>query len=808
MNLNEILDWGIRILGGLAALLALGVFVILLGKLGDIFSWLGKTVWGLIRWIGLLLRSPRQTLLASVEHSTLLAFAIFPFTWLYEKLWLRPKLKRLGPRPGLAKAQVVDRPTDCVPPRPIPAALADLMRQWQADDFDLQPIADLPGSQVYPLSVFMHEELAGAAPGAYAVEPARPREDGRLRWRVAMWRGPGNNDVPEGELTALRDLLDLGMPSFERRHVLGLEFDEAEFFAWWTQHHFNAASEMNLPGWLRVSELTIAYCEAHRYPIWRFAHENPREEDRRHWREGLIAVLAAYHEAVLYARFMASDTRSSARACLWREEVAGRYRPLSSPSRNWTTFKLTKTPEEWNVIMNGWIKETQPIRLIDLLQTEAGVDALVNRLEPKLMPAYTRKDLAQSGVDWPRWVWADVGTDPVCLLLGKDEHETARIRFPSCWTANPSWGGYGLLHFKHGRLKVTNAEGLSGLIDMDGRFTVPCQHAYLDERLGDGNAYEVADRLVLDSRGEVLCDLIDGDGQRINPPGLKVLASTLHANGCVVTTENSDGPLRLDWMDASGSIRDGVKIVPANGLRWLSVWDASERRRPVQSPENGLWGYLDETGTVAIQPQFKAVGSFRQGIALASNSPDKFGLIDPMGNWLLPPRWANIWPESRQCHVVEDDLGRIGAINPQGKIIVPLRQRSEILAEQTESANASWQEENLLVDAVMRQWRRALKIRVDAAIQAGSLATLEGLFDPDASQSDLQQTGLWYLRVSVTQDQIKGILQPKAGETGHIFTQYPVSLSTFDLSVEAPVAGLAAKPDAIIGVPWKDLAPD
>jgi hypothetical protein len=107
----------------------------------------------------------------------------------------------------------------------------------------------------------------------------------------------------------------------------------------------------------------------------------------------------------------------------------------------------------------------------------------------------------------------------------------------------------------------------------------------------------------------------------------------------------------------------------------------------------------------------------------------------------------------------------------------------------------------------MRQWRQStLRKHVDAAKTQDSLASLEGVFDSNARTRDLIEAGVWFRTVRVLRDKSDGLLQPKAGESGRIYAEYPVSLSIFDLSVEAPVAGLASAPQAIVGVPWRNLA--
>lgn len=95
---------------------------------------------------------------------------------------------------------------------------------------------------------------------------------------------------------------------------------------------------------------------------------------------------------------------------------------------------------------------------------------------------------------------------------------------------------------------------------------------------------------------------------------------------------------------------------------------------------------------------------------------------------------------------------------------------------------------------------------MDEAKTQDSLASLEGVFDSNALTRDLEEAGVWFMPIRLLRDKSESLLHPKAGETGRIFAEYPVSLSIFDLSVEAPVEGLASAPQAIVGVQWRDLA--
>jgi hypothetical protein len=227
MNWADLLDWTLRILGGLASLLVLVLFVTLLVIIGKVFAWLGKAAWSLAKWVARRVRSPLQALLEAVDHSALFAFALFPFTWLYEKLWLRPRLKWLSRQrnpgqpsgdhkqstgwpepppwneaPSLASL-TRDAPSRPVPAKlPVPAQLTELLRLWETG-FDIQPIRDLPGSESFYMSYYVYPQLW--EPDAPSILVTKPFDD-QPRWRLAM---------PSG------------------KDVLCIEIDEAEFLAWW-----------------------------------------------------------------------------------------------------------------------------------------------------------------------------------------------------------------------------------------------------------------------------------------------------------------------------------------------------------------------------------------------------------------------------------------------------------------------------------------------------------------------------------------------------------------------------------------------
>ena len=94
--------------------------------------------------------------------------------------------------------------------------------------------------------------------------------------------------------------------------------------------------------------------------------------------------------------------------------------------------------------------------------------------------------------------------------------------------------------------------------------------------------------------------------------------------------------------------------------------------------KDGLWGYLDMGGAVAIAPQFTEAGSFREGVAAVKVS-GKYGYIDRTGKELLLPSYADagyslhgLLPVARWKKTDGVDALRWGLINHQGEVVLPL----------------------------------------------------------------------------------------------------------------------------------------
>ena len=598
-------------------------------------------------------------------------------------------------------------------------------------------------------------------------------------------------------------------------------------------------------GIFRLSQIIEKFCDENRYPLWRFNFEHHEESSIQTWCDGFATALADWTEVLVWQEKW-PDADAITIHLSEGEYRASKLR-IHQPSRDIWTLELDSDEEIHEKT------EVGPVKLKKLLQSQKGIDALIYRLDKKCIAPYNAIDIPLLADETARnrmvWTWANQQSHPVALSwpdfsgLMHDDN-TPPVLFPRAWGAlEKCWSGcYGPLRLQGGHsIIVTNEAGKSGVIqlrdvfdpllgDVAGYWMQPCTWGYLHGSSGDVPVCEAAQNLVPDSRGEVVCDLINAaTGKRLNPDGIKVLTGTLEENGCIAINEATEGaaPKRVDRMNLVGELlhKTGVPAT-AGDLRWKDIWETWEGFQPVQSPQTNLWGFIDDkTGAVAITPQFADVGHFNQGLARAwpADDREKMGLINQQGHWFIPPVWRRIYPQKRRYFVVQDMNDCWGAIDERSNIITAIRPRQSWLAEPAildimsekryQVRNNPWQktteerERDILIEGIERHWHEKIRQWVIAAITTPpyTLAALEGVFDSDAPERDLRTAGIWGIKVRVLNDKTDGILQVLAGETGYIGTFHPVGLSCFDLSLETPIHGLPSHPEAVIGIPWKHL---
>lgn len=614
--------------------------------------------------------------------------------------------------------------------------------------------------------------------------------------------------------------------------------------------------ELTVHGIWALAQAVHGFCDKQRYPLWRFTHENHDDAAIAAWQQSFIAALADWLEVRLWVEEYERDGGVSLLVHLSEREFLCCERRPRKPSRHLWTLELEPHSPRSEPTHCG------QMRLGELLQTRHGVDGLIYRLDKKCVAPYEAIDIPlladEQATNRMLWTWNHKGIRPMALawpdLSGfqGDRDTPSPVLIPRVWgSVAKSFGWFGPLHLHGGNsMIVTNESGCSGIVHlMDlndtllgnvvGYWMQPCVWFYLRGKSSSPPVFEAAQSLAPDARGEVVCDLINGvSGERLNPPGIKILANTVLDEDCCIAVNEATGsnsPKHLDLLNLSGQFMQGQLDTSTPNdqhagspreLRWTKLY-SGHTYRPVQSRESGHWGFVDRHGAVIIEPRFALVSFFEQDLAPAwpAETPTLVGLIDTKGDWAIPPRWESIHLQTRRQFIVQDVDDQWGAVDELGDLVIALQSRATWLqdawiAEKLATERAEfiqyfpWSksleevENDVLVEGIARQRHELVKRKVQTALTTPpySLAALEGVFDCDPSNRDLHEAGIWGVNVRVLENQNEGILRAKAGETGHIATYYPVGLSCFDLSVEAPISGLGSHQEAVVGIPWRNLA--
>jgi len=164
-----------------------------------------------------------------------------------------------------------------------------------------------------------------------------------------------------------------------------------------------------------------------------------------------------------------------------------------------------------------------------------------------------------------------------------------------------------------------------GYILPSGKLWIPSEFAEAG-RFVDGRAVvrpqgEGANVLLIDSKG-------------------KVRTSALYT-GLV-----SLGEKRVAWKRAQGwglmdMTEKAMEISPGGAESLQAIGPFGSERAPAKG-ENGKWGYLDPMGTWAIPPKFERAGIFRNGLAAAKEPGARWGFLKPDGSWGIEPKYARV----------------------------------------------------------------------------------------------------------------------------------------------------------------------
>jgi hypothetical protein len=130
-----------------------------------------------------------------------------------------------------------------------------------------------------------------------------------------------------------------------------------------------------------------------------------------------------------------------------------------------------------------------------------------------------------------------------------------------------------------------------------------------------------------------------------------------------------DGSFR-GWVDAAGR-----RVVPDAQCAHLGLF--AEGRAPVAvqwgSLYEGMWGYVEPSGRLVVEPRFAHAERFSEGLAGVRDAAGRSGYITPSGDWAIQPMWLE------EAHPFANGLalvklnGRWGYLDRQGRFAIPPR---------------------------------------------------------------------------------------------------------------------------------------
>lgn len=92
------------------------------------------------------------------------------------------------------------------------------------------------------------------------------------------------------------------------------------------------------------------------------------------------------------------------------------------------------------------------------------------------------------------------------------------------------------------------------------------------------------------------------------------------------------------------------------------------RNGPLYVRENGLYGYIDQSGNYVIEPQFSEAKAFSNGVAFVKTTAQLWGLIDESGDYLSEPSFydAGDFSDNGLACVQDKNTGAYGYIDRTG----------------------------------------------------------------------------------------------------------------------------------------------
>lgn len=198
-------------------------------------------------------------------------------------------------------------------------------------------------------------------------------------------------------------------------------------------------------------------------------------------------------------------------------------------------------------------------------------------------------------------------------------------------------------------VETSGDEPKFGFITEDGKYAVNAQYKEATV-FSDGLAWVVAENAAptaIDKKGETKFTLQDAEKVRLFKDGLAAFSMV-----------NEEGDEKWGFVDKTGK----VVINP----QFKSVSNFSDGLCGVRN-DDGKWGFINKEGTITINYQFDEANDFKNGKCIVTSS-NKDGVIDKEGKYIINPQFSDMKIDGDIFLVNQD--GKWGWCDKDGKLII------------------------------------------------------------------------------------------------------------------------------------------
>jgi len=195
-----------------------------------------------------------------------------------------------------------------------------------------------------------------------------------------------------------------------------------------------------------------------------------------------------------------------------------------------------------------------------------------------------------------------------------------------------------------GRARVMSGEKV-GIVDQTGKYVVPPQFdAIFAEELPNGAIQHFVNGLAPAA--------LDGKWGYINETGAWAVNPQFGAAGMIEPTTGL-APVMITKVKevedaASAAAWDAnVAAAQSEAAYWGYAYTPPERPDFTQRTETSVWGFVDKTGKLVIQPQFESAGAFTASGLAPVKVGEQWGFIDAKGAFKVNPQFVYARPFAR-----------------------------------------------------------------------------------------------------------------------------------------------------------------